>query len=176
MKIDQTWYARPDKIGLRTSAGGIIARIEDGKAYIALVKEQPFGIYVLPKGGVEPGEDRLAAAQREIEEEAGLSDLLLIEYLGTRERLTYDKRKWVTTHYYLFLTDQKEGKPTDLQHAYTCEWFPIDELPEMLWPEQQALLESCREKIEKLVKKEKHEEVKAQGSFPGDPAEMVSDN
>jgi hypothetical protein len=49
----------------------------------------------------------------------------------------------------LFTTDQKEGKPTDTEHAYTCEWFLLDGLPEMLWPEQRALLESCREKIEK---------------------------
>ena len=153
MKIDESWYRRPAKIRLRTSAGGVVVRIKDRKTYIALVKEQPFGIYVLPKGGVEQGEDLLTAAQREIEEEAGLSDLQLIEYLGTRERLTYDKRKWVTTHYYLFKTDQTEGKPTDPEHAYTCEWFPIDELPEMLWPEQQALLESCGEKIEVLVGK-----------------------
>jgi bis(5'-nucleosidyl)-tetraphosphatase len=150
MKIDESWYVRPPKVGLRTSAGGVVVRIENGKACIALVKEQPFGIYVLPKGGVEQGEDSLTAAQREIEEEAGLSDLQLIENLGTRERLTYDKRKWVTTHYYLFLTYQKEGKPTDTEHAYTREWFPLDGLPEMLWPEQRALLESCREKIEKL--------------------------
>lgn len=102
MKIDKSWYVRPPKVGVRTSAGGVVVRIEKGKAHVALVMEQPFGIYVLPKGGVEQGEDSLTAAQREIEEEAGLSDLQLIENLGTRERLTYDKRKWVTTHYYLF--------------------------------------------------------------------------
>jgi ADP-ribose pyrophosphatase YjhB (NUDIX family) len=147
MKIDGSWYKRPPKIALRTSAGGVIVRIEQGKAYIALVNEKPFEIYVLPKGGVEQGEGWEEAARREIEEEAGLSDLLLIEYLGTRERLTYDKRKWVTTHYYLFLTDQKEGKPTDPEHDYTCEWFSIDELPEMLWPEQRELLDSCKKKL-----------------------------
>jgi ADP-ribose pyrophosphatase YjhB (NUDIX family) len=150
MKIDESWYKRPPKIALRTSAGGVIIRFEQGMAYIALVEEQPFGIYILPKGGVELGEDRLAAAQREIDEEAGLNELQFIEYLGTRERLSFDKKKWITTHYYLFTTDQKEGKPTDPEHAYTCEWFPIDELPEMLWPEQRELLENCREKIEKL--------------------------
>jgi ADP-ribose pyrophosphatase YjhB (NUDIX family) len=151
MKIDKSWYERPEKIKLRTSAGGIILRIEDGKASIALVKEQPFDIYILPKGGVERGEDPLTAAQREIEEEAGLNDLKLVEYLGTRERLTFDKRKWTTTHYYLFTTKQKEGKPTDTSHAYTCEWFPIEALPEMLWPEQLELVESCQEKIKTLL-------------------------
>lgn len=153
MKIDESWYVRPPKAGLRTSAGGVVVQIENGKARIALVKEQPYEIYILPKGGVERGEDPLLAARREIEEEAGLKELQLIEYLGTRERLSFDKKKWITTHYYLFTTDQTEGKPTDPEHSYICEWFPIDELPEMLWPEQRALLESCREKIELLVGK-----------------------
>jgi len=151
MKINESWYVRPTKVGLRTSAGGVVVRIENGKAYIALVNEEPFEIYVLPKGGVEKDENLEEAARREIEEEAGLSNLQFIEYLGTRERLDYNKRRWVTTHYYLFTTDQKEGKPTDPSHAYSCEWFSINELPEMLWPEQQALLESCREKITRLI-------------------------
>jgi ADP-ribose pyrophosphatase YjhB (NUDIX family) len=151
MKIDGSWYVRPAKIGLRTSAGGVIVRIENGKAYIALVNEKPFEIYVLPKGGVEKGENLEEAARREIEEEAGLGNLQFVEYLGTRERLDYARRRWATTHYYLFTTKQKEGKPTDPTHAYTCEWFSIDELPEMLWPEQRALVERCREKIEKLI-------------------------
>jgi 8-oxo-dGTP pyrophosphatase MutT (NUDIX family) len=151
MQIDESWYVRPTKIKLRTSAGGIILRIEDGKAFIALVKEKPFDIYILPKGGVEPREDPLTAAQREIEEEAGLSDLKVVEYLGTRERLTFDKRKWTTTHYFLFTTRQKEGKPTDPSHAYTCEWFSLDALPEMLWPEQRELVESCQEKVKNML-------------------------
>ena len=60
---------------------------------------------------------------------------------------------WITIHYFLFLTQQEVGMPTDQKHVYTCEWFPLDELPEMLWPEQQALLESCRNAIEGLVGK-----------------------
>jgi len=87
------------------------------------------------------------AARREIQEEAGLTHLKPIEYLGARERLSYDKQKWITTHYFLFTTSQKKGKPTDTDHAYTCKWFSLDELPEMLWPEQRQLLESCRERI-----------------------------
>lgn len=151
MQIDESWYICPSKAALRTSAGGVIVRIEKGKARIALVEEQPFGIYILPKGGVEKGEDLEKAARREIEEEAGLSDLQLVEYLGTRGHLAFDKQKWITTHFFLFTTAQKVGKPTDPEHAYTCEWFPIDGLPEMLWPDQRELIESCRERIERLM-------------------------
>jgi 8-oxo-dGTP diphosphatase len=147
LHIDSSWYTRPLHCGTRTSAGGVIVRIDKGKPLIALVKEEPFGVYILPKGGVEEGEDLEMAARREIEEEAGLSKLYLVEYLGARQRLSFDKRKWITIHYFLFLTRQKKGKPTDQEHVYNCEWFPLDALPEMLWPEQRELLESCREKI-----------------------------
>lgn len=150
MKIDSSWYTRPPHVLAGTSAGGITVRLEKGQPLIALVKEEPYAVYILPKGRLEPGEDLETTARREIEEEAGLSDLRLIEYLGSRERLSYSKQKWITTHYFLFLTHQQQGKPTDVSHAYACEWFSLDALPEMLWPEQRDLVESCRERIARL--------------------------
>jgi ADP-ribose pyrophosphatase YjhB (NUDIX family) len=151
MKIDSSWYTRPLKIPSSTSAGGVIVRIENGKPLVALVKEEPYGVYILPKGRLEKGEDLEKAARREIEEEAGLSKLSQVQYLGARARLSFDKRKWITIHYFLFLTRQKKGKPTDQEHVYACEWFPLEALPEMLWPDQRELLESCREKIRSLA-------------------------
>ena len=109
--IDESWYKRPPGVSDRTSAGGIVARIEDGRIYVALVGELGLTERVLPKGGVEPGESLEAAARREIEEEAGLSSLELIEELGIRARLSYDRVCWITTHYFLFVTEQVEGIP-----------------------------------------------------------------
>ena len=88
--IDESWYKRPPGVSDRTSAGGIVARIKDGQIYVALVGELGLTERVLPKGGVEPGESIEDAARREIEEEAGLSSLELIEKLGIRARLSYD--------------------------------------------------------------------------------------
>jgi len=151
MKIDETWYVKPEQIACSTSAGGIIVRLEKGQALIALVEEQPFGSLILPKGKVEPGETLEKAALREIQEEAGLSDLQLITYLGDRQRLSFNKKVWITVHYFLFITRQEKGDPTDREHIYTCNWFPLEALPEMLWPEQRQLLESCRERIAGLL-------------------------
>lgn len=130
-------------------------RIENGKPLVALVKEEPYEVYILPKGRLEKGEDPEKAARREIEEEAGLRKLRMVEYLGTRQRLSFDKRKWITAHYFLFLTRQQKSKPTDPNHVYHCEWFALESLPEMLWPEQRELLESCREKIAWLAETSK---------------------
>ena len=136
----------------RTSAGGIVARIEDGRIYVALVGELGLTERVLPKGGVEPGESLEEAACREIEEEAGLSSLELIEELGVRERLSYDKICWITTYYFLFVTEQVEGTPTDVEHHYELAWHPIGALPALFWPEQRELIETNRDEIVGLIK------------------------
>ena len=150
--IDESWYKRPPGVSDRTSAGGVVARIADGQIYVALVGELGLTERVLPKGGVESGESLEQAARREIEEEAGLSSLALIEKLGIRERLSYDRACWITTHYFLFLTDQVEGIPTDVEHHYELAWYPVGALPAIFWTEQQELIETNRDKIITLIK------------------------
>jgi len=149
--IDESWYERPPGVPDRTSAGGVVARIDDGQVYVALVGEVGLSDRVLPKGGVESGESLEAAARREIEEEAGLSSLELIGDLGIRERLSYDRVWWITAHYFLFATEQVEGIPTDVDHHYELAWCPIDRLPAIFWPEQRELIETNRDRIVGLV-------------------------
>ncbi len=152
MIIDHTWYQRPPHVPEHVSAGGIVARCENNRIYIALINEPGLNDYVLPKGHVEPGESIEQAAVREIAEEAGLSQLTLIAPLGMKERLSFDKRSWKKTHYFLFLTDQAEGKPTDPQPEYEVKWFPLDAVPDLFWPEQARLICDNRERMEKLIK------------------------
>jgi 8-oxo-dGTP pyrophosphatase MutT (NUDIX family) len=147
LTIDSSWYKRPKRIKQRVSAGGIVVRVQDGQALVALTREGDWPLYVLPKGGVEDGETLEQAARREIEEEAGLSELDLVSYLGTRERLNYNRSRWMTVHYFLFRTRQERGSPTDPKHHVGVSWFAPDALPSMLWPEQQALIEELAERI-----------------------------
>ncbi len=103
--------------------------------------------FVLPKGGVEPGESLLEAARREVEEETGLSKITLIRKLGVVERLTFDRCWWNVMHFYLFRTDQVEATPTETDNHREMVWFRIDALPETLWPEQRELIEANRAAI-----------------------------
>lgn len=58
----------------RHSSGIVIRRqFEDGPRYLLL---RCFGYWDFPKGEVEPGEDLLATARREVLEEAGLAELI----------------------------------------------------------------------------------------------------
>jgi predicted NUDIX family NTP pyrophosphohydrolase len=72
------------------SAGILIYRIRDGAPAVLLAHpggpywaRKDRGAWSLPKGEIEPGEDALAAAQREVEEETGFR--LLGPYLPLGE-------------------------------------------------------------------------------------------
>jgi ADP-ribose pyrophosphatase YjhB (NUDIX family) len=150
--IDASWYRRPPGIRERVSAGGVVVRERDGRVEIALAREGDHTQYVLPKGKVEAGETPEAGARREVAEEAGITDLALLADLGTRGRLTFNKRAWVTVHYFLFLAEGEAGPPADRKHPHPAAWFPIDALPPMFWPEQRELVESNRTRIAELVR------------------------
>lgn len=152
LTIDQSWYQRPPRVPDRTSAGGVAARLENDQVLIALAREGDWPLFILPKGGVEKGETLEAAARREIAEEAGLTDLHWLAELGVRQRLDYDKTRWLTVHYFLFATCQVTGAPTDAKHHYGLWWHPLQALPQLLWPEQIELLQTNQQKIDQLIR------------------------
>lgn len=149
--IDSSWYVRPEGVPDRMAAGGIVARSDGEKVLIALGQQDGYNDFVLPKGGVDSGESIREAAVREIHEEAGFSELTWLADLGVKARLNGARTKWVTQHFFLYVTDQIESKPTDARHA-PSQWFDINELPSMCWPEQLELIVSNRSMIEQKVR------------------------
>jgi 8-oxo-dGTP pyrophosphatase MutT (NUDIX family) len=54
-------------------AGGVVARTVDGeRQYLLVEARRSRGVWVLPKGHIEPGETPEVAAVREVQEEAGV--------------------------------------------------------------------------------------------------------
>jgi ADP-ribose pyrophosphatase YjhB (NUDIX family) len=152
MKIDKSWYVKPDGVAERLVAGGAVVRKIGRNIFILLINEGGLK-WVLPKGGVEKGESLIEAAMREIKEESGASDIILFGELGIKERLTFEKDFWSVVHYFLFLTNKNNGKPSDISVKYKTKWFLIDNLPDMFWPEQRELIEENQVKIKKLLSK-----------------------
>jgi 8-oxo-dGTP pyrophosphatase MutT (NUDIX family) len=113
------------------SAGAVILREIDGALKIALTHEKIKNEWSLPKGHVEPGETIEQTALREIHEEAGLSQLQLIRYLGshTQEKGANETLKRKTIHYYLAYALGNELQPTPLwDHKYNpVRWVPPQE-------------------------------------------------
>jgi 8-oxo-dGTP pyrophosphatase MutT (NUDIX family) len=150
--IDESWYVRPLGVPARVSAGGVVVRAHAGEPLVAFARESNHPQPVIPKGGVEPGEDLLQAARREIEEEAGLSQLVLVQKLGVLERLAFDKRRWIVTHVFLFTTDQLTGTPSDTaRHQQAPLWRRLDQLDDLFWPDQRRLIEAHAALIRRQV-------------------------
>ncbi|MDB9315320.1 NUDIX domain-containing protein [Spirulina sp. CS-785/01] len=137
--LDETWYQRPANTPESYSAGGVIFRPENEQILVALVRNDQKPEYVLPKGHLEGEETPEEAARREIEEEAGLTELNLLGKLGIRERLNYSRTYWKITHYFLYSTQQKYGTPTESK--FTLHWHSVEELPEFFWREQRELVQ-----------------------------------
>src|SRR5258707_6017003 len=101
------------------SAGGVVINGE-GKV---LVVSQHGTSWSLPKGHIDPGENALAAAKREIYEESGIRDLEFIRDLGSYERYKIgvnggddrSERKGITM--FLFRTSEKSLRAVDAENT-----------------------------------------------------------
>jgi len=128
------------------SAGGIIFH-GDFKNKIVLTSHKGIS-WSLPKGHLEEGETALTVAKREIYEETGISELELIEKLGTitrKERKATNEGKSKNKKeivMFLFQTHQSELKPEDPKNPEAI-WVDIKKAIEMLkYPEDKDFLGS----------------------------------
>lgn len=89
--------------------------------------------YSLSKGHLEPGEEPLAAATREIYEEGGISELKLIRTLGRYERPNlFNPNEMKTVFMFLFRTDQIELNSQDPDKDAQPFWAKVDEVKNLL--------------------------------------------
>ena len=115
------------------SAGGVVL---NSKGQV-LVVNQNGNSWSLPKGHLDAGEDELAAARREIYEEAGIQELELVQKLGCYQRSRIGLKgendpseiKRITV--FLFRTKQMDLKPVDPQNP-EARWVNRDKVAELL--------------------------------------------
>ncbi len=120
------------RIRVQKSAGGVIYQERDGQMWVALIATKGGGVWGLPKGLVETGEEPLQAALREVKEEAGLEgepvdDLGYIEYWYRDSAAGILYHKFV--HYALLA--QVTGDVS--QHDWEVDearWFAIEDAVE----------------------------------------------
>jgi ADP-ribose pyrophosphatase YjhB (NUDIX family) len=127
------------------SAGGVVI---NPKGQIIVASQGTS--WSLPKGIVEPGEEILTAAKREIYEETGVSDLELIKPLGKFSRSGISrlgKRYSKTIHIYLFTTTQTELKPID-PHNPEALWIDKENVAgKLTYKEDKAFFESIKKEL-----------------------------
>ncbi len=114
------------------SAGGVVYRWDKEHALFLLLGSNKRGVWCLPKGLIEPDEDEVTTAMREVREETGVSRVKIkgkvgaIKYQFGFRAKTYDK----TVHFFLFETDQADSK-VGTEHDF-MEWMPYDRALETL--------------------------------------------
>ena len=110
-------------------AGGVVIN----KKGEVVVVNQNSNSWSLPKGHIEPGEDPLTAAKREIKEESGIIDLTLVKELGYYSRPSYGEEENATKLriVYLFTTNQKKFKPTDPENP-EARFVPKSQVADLL--------------------------------------------
>jgi 8-oxo-dGTP pyrophosphatase MutT (NUDIX family) len=114
------------------SAGGVVRNVK-GEMAVVLHDGDFWGF---PKGHIDEGEDALAAAKREIQEEIGIS---LLELKKTFEPYTRikagdegkDDAEMKTIHMFLFDTDEEEFRLTDPRHE-EARWVTVEEVAQLL--------------------------------------------
>lgn len=72
------------------ASGFILAHLQPGGPRYLLLRSARHGGWGFPKGHADPGEDDLATARRETEEETGIRDVTMVE--GFAHRSEYDVR------------------------------------------------------------------------------------
>lgn len=111
------------------SAGGVVI---NGRGLVLVVSQHGTS-WSLPKGHIEEGEDPLSAARREIHEEAGITELVLVEELGCYQRYklsgtgSEDSSELKTIHMFVFTTEQDALSPIDPDN------------PEALWTHREKV-------------------------------------
>ena len=130
------------------AAGAVIFRRSDRG--IRLLVLRAYKNWDFPKGLIEPGEDALAAARREVLEETGLADLAYPFGEEFKETLPYSGNK--VARYYLAETDAEKielpvspelGRPE--HHEY--RWISFDEAEDLLPPRLGVVLEWAKKTI-----------------------------
>jgi 8-oxo-dGTP pyrophosphatase MutT (NUDIX family) len=131
----------------RAAGAVIFRRSEHG---IRLLVLRAYKNWDFPKGLIEPGEDALAAARREVLEETGLADLAYPFGEEFKETLPYSGNK--VARYYLAETDLEKielpvspelGRPE--HHEY--RWISFDEAEDLLPPRLAVVLEWAKKTI-----------------------------
>ena len=126
----------------RTSAGALVLRQDNGKWHALLLRA--WSHWDFPKGNVEQGETLLQAAVREVKEETGIENISFPWGEAFARTAIYSKDKVA----YYSIAETEERAVSLMPNPVTGEtehdeyrWVPWDELPTLLSPRLDCILE-----------------------------------
>lgn len=133
-----------------TSVGGVIVRFKNNQPELLLIRALEYDDWFLPKGHMEDGEAFEQTALRGIEEETGLIDLEIIEYLGDFERYAESVDEMKTEKYFLIKETGEDESRIEPGRNWEIKWFRKGDLPIFYIDGQENIVRDNWNKIEKL--------------------------
>ncbi len=131
-------------------AGVHVILQREQRVFLLLRQNSGFGDgqYCFPEGRLEPGESPRQAAARELKEETGIR----IDPAALRFGLTlYEQQRSTNTYWvrFFFYADSYSGEPHNAEPKRCKEagWFPLNALPENLFPFDQHALEALQQNL-----------------------------
>jgi 8-oxo-dGTP pyrophosphatase MutT (NUDIX family) len=131
------------------SAGFIIFRNDKtGERHYLLLDYGRFWDY--PKGHVEKGEDDLAAALRELDEETGIQDVAAIDGFAHELKYFFRKGKTLIRKTVLFFLGETQSKKVKVSHEHAgFAWLAFDDaVKRVTYPSSRKVLEEAHAFLE----------------------------
>ena len=134
--LEQIWEELAGMLRVVEAAGGIVFNQENKILFI-----HRLGRWDIPKGKIEPEESLENAALRELEEETGLTELILEEFVNTTFHIYKEKRQGKeerilkATHWFkMTYVGQKEPIPQTEEGITKVEWKTQTEINDEVLP------------------------------------------
>ena len=127
--IKKLWEIFTKKFPIIDAAGGLVERSDDKFLFIYRNNR-----WDLPKGGVEKKELIIEAAQREVKEETGLADLIVINKIGETYHIFKKGKNFrlKRTYWFKMKSDyQGELFPQEEEGITSAEWINKKRIPEI---------------------------------------------
>jgi 8-oxo-dGTP pyrophosphatase MutT (NUDIX family) len=143
--IKKLWEIFTKKFPIIDAAGGLVERSDDKFLFIYRNNK-----WDLPKGGIEKKELIIEAAQREVKEETGLADLIVINKIGETYHIFKKGKNFrlKRTYWFKMKSDyQGELFPQEEEGITSVEWINKKRIPEILKNSYENIKEIVNEVI-----------------------------
>ncbi|MCR4280563.1 MAG: transcription antitermination factor NusB [Candidatus Komeilibacteria bacterium] len=139
-----------EKIERETSAGGVAYFQDDEGVKVALILNA-YDKWALPKGHIEENEDLAMAAGREVQEETGLKNLEVQDFIGEIDfKIKKPKTTTVikTVHFFLIKSYDDKLKKPNSPELKDVQWFsPTEAVARMDYENTRAILQQAFNKL-----------------------------
>ena len=157
--MDEKFKNLPLRIGV-----GIVLLNNENKVFVARRIDNPKKFWQMPQGGVDKGEDFLAAAYRELKEETDITSVSLIREIDgttTYERPDHllgiiwkgkykgQQQKWFLMK---FIGEDKEiNIKTKNPEFLDWKWIDLDQITNVVVSFKLHVYKELKEKVEKII-------------------------